>query len=219
MAQSHTWFATETDTKQILSFLHDSGAVGYGAELPEGVCLANGREYILHFPKIGPIEFWPDEIRLADYPESSARWRQAVITTARQRERPGVRQLDSDRSALAGFRLPEFRDERHWVSGCVWFPGSRLRDTFPELARVCGNFGRWIRRFPTVFDNTKVQDPSRFAYQLCMSGILQRVVALPEAYALLERGAFMVDHMASRKTYADFVRRLQLSGHLPLPSV
>jgi hypothetical protein len=214
MAQTHTWFATIADAAMIVSWLREAGAVACNAQLPEGDIPPDGREFVLHFPPIGPLEYWPDEIRLSDYPESSARWRQAVITTVQQRERPGVRQVDADRSAAAGLRLPELREGQHWVSGCVWFPGSRLRDTFPELARICQRFERWVRRFPTVFDNTKARHASPFSYQLCMSGVVQRVVALPEAHALLEHGAFMVDHMTSPKCYGDFRRRLQLSGYL-----
>jgi hypothetical protein len=214
MAQTHTWFGTGTDAKMVVAWLREAGAVASDAELSESDFPTNGREFILHFPSVGPLEYWPDQIRLSDYPESSARWRQAVITTVRQRECPGVRQVDADRSAVAGLRVPELRDGQHWVSGCVWFPGSRLRDTFPELARICQRLERWVRRFPTVFDNTKGENTSRFGYQLCMSGCVRRVVALPEAHTLLERGAFMVDHMASPKFYGDFRRRLQLSGHV-----
>ncbi len=214
MAQTHAWFATATDTKLIVDWLREAGAVGHGSQLPDRDCPTDGREIVLHFPAIGSVEFWPQEIRLSDYPENSARWRQAVITSAKQRERPGIRHLDADRSATAGLRLPEFRDDQFWVSGCLWFPGSNLRATFPELLRVCQRFERWLRRFPTVFNNTEGEDASPFAYQLCTSGIMQRIVALPEAHALLRRTAFMVDHTASQKTYADFRRKLQLAGYL-----
>src|SRR4051794_17267282 len=105
MAQTHTCFATTADTRMIVSWLRDAGAVGHGAELPQGDCPADGREFILHFPTIGPVDFWPVEIRPSDYPEGSARWRQAFLTIARQRERPEVRQIDADRSAAAGFRV------------------------------------------------------------------------------------------------------------------
>jgi len=217
MSQSHSWFATVSDAKLIISWLGEFGAVqASGLQLAEGDFQADGREFILQFPSIGPLEFWPDEIRLSDYPEGSPRWRQAVIIKNNQQRSPSWRQVDADRSATAGLKLPELRDGQHWVSGCLWFPGSRLRDTFPELARICQRFERWVRRFPTVFDNNKGHDPSQFNYQLCMSGFVQRVVALPEAHALLEGGAFMIDHMASPKVYGEFRRRLQLSGHLPL---
>jgi len=214
MAQRHTWFATSIDAEMVVAWLREAGAVASNTELPDNDIPADGREFILHFPTVGPLEYWPNEIRLSDYPASSARWRQAVITKVHQRERPGVRQVDADRSAAAGLRVPELRDGQHWVSGCVWFPGSRLRDTFPELLRLCQRFERWVRRFPTVFDNAKGENTSRFGYQLCMSGSVQRVVALPEAHTLLEHGAFMVDHMTSPKCYSDFRRRLQLSGHV-----
>ena len=113
MAQTHTWFATNTDAKLIVAWLRASGAVASGTQLPEGDFPADGRELICHFPSIGPLQFWPDKIQLSDYPESSTRWRQAVITTVRQRERPGIQQVDADRSAVAGLRMPELRDGQH----------------------------------------------------------------------------------------------------------
>jgi hypothetical protein len=73
-----------------------------------------------------------------------------------------------------------------------------------------------VRRFPTVFDSTKNEDKRQFGYQLCMGGIMQRVVALNEAYALLKQGEFMIGNLVSPKTYQGFKRQLQLSGHLPM---
>ena len=137
MAQRNTWFATSADAQLVVSWLRETGAVGHDNPLPTADCPSDGREFILHFPSIGPIEFWPDEVRTSDYTEGSERWRQAVIIAHSQRELPGRRLLDADRSAVAGLRLPEFRDGQHWVSGCVWFPGSRLREAFPDLARIC----------------------------------------------------------------------------------
>lgn len=107
--------------------------------------------------------------------------------------------------------MPEYRDNRFWVSGCLWFPGSKLRDTFPELARICQRFQRWVRKFPTVYGNTRGENPSRFDSQLCTGGIVQRVVALPEAYALLENGEFMVDYSTSPRCYKDFLWKVQMS--------
>jgi hypothetical protein len=215
MAQTHTWFATADDLPLLLDWLREAQAEAVGmstfpAELP-----TDGRELILHFPSIGPLEFWPEYIRLSDYPENSARWRQAVILSGRTDSH--VRQVDADRSAAAGLLLPEFRDNNFWVAGSLWFPGSRLRKTFPELARLCSRFQRWVRRFPTVFDNTKGDDESSYSYQLCMSGIVQRVVAFPAAEALLRQGALMIDYMTSPKCYNDFKRRMELSGHYSPP--
>jgi hypothetical protein len=218
MAQTHTWFGTPADVRLIVSWLREAGAVGYGTDLPEGDCPADGREIILGFSSIGPIEFWPGGVCAADYPEGSLRWRQAVLTSIQQQQQqqPEVRLLDADRSAVAGLRFPELREGQHWVSGCVWFPGSRLRENFPELASVCRRFERWLHRWPTVFKNPQGSDTLTFAYQLCVSGEVQQIIALPEAHALLQRGAFMVDHKTTPGTYAEFRRKLQLAGHLPL---
>lgn len=213
MAQTHTWFATAEDLKLVLDWLREAQAEILGISPFPSELAADGRELILHFPSIGPLEFWPEEINLSDYPENSARWRQAVLL--RGREQSHQRQVDADRSAAAGLRLPELRDEKFWVSGCLWFPGSNLRQTFPDLAPLCGRFERWVRKFPTVFDSTKGEDKGPFSYQLCMGGIMQRVVALPAAELLLQQGTFMVDHMTSPRCYSDFKRRLELTGHYP----
>jgi hypothetical protein len=215
MSKTHTWFATADDVALILNWLREAQAEVVGISPFPAKVPTDGRELVLHFPSIGPLEFWPEDIRLSDYPENSARWRQAVLL--RGREVSNRRQVDADRSAAAGLQLPELRDNKFWVAGCLWFPGSRLRQTFPDLARLCSRFERWIRRFPTVFDNTAADDESPYSYQLCMSGIVQRVVALPAAESLLRGGAFMVDHMTSPKCYNDFKRRLELSGHYTPP--
>jgi hypothetical protein len=78
---------------------------------------------------------------------------------------------------------------------------------------VCGRFERFLKAHPTVFDNTKGENKSAFDYQICSSGVIRRIFALPEAYALLNKGEFMVDYLTSPKTYSEFRRRLQLSGH------
>ncbi len=210
MTQTHTWFATADDLKLIFEWLREAQALVVGmSSIPEELP-TDGRELVLHFPSIGPLEFWPEDICLSDYPENSARWRKAVLL--RGRADSTRRQVDSDRSAAAGLRLPEFRDESFWVAGCLWFPGSRLRQTFPDLARLCSRFERWTRRFPTVFDSTKKDFKSPYSQQLCMSGILQRVVALPSAEALLRQGTFMIDYMTSPRSYNGFKLGLELSG-------
>jgi hypothetical protein len=137
MAQSHTWFATDQDVKLILAWLQEAGALFVGSSIADIDRLDTGRKYILHFPSIGPIEYWPDEIQLDNYRENSPEWRKAVLISHHIKESPNVRQVNADRSACAGFQLPEWRDEKFWVAGEVWFPGSRLRDSFPELARIC----------------------------------------------------------------------------------
>jgi hypothetical protein len=216
MSKTHNWFATSDDLKLILDWVRNSGATIVGVSAFPNEMPCDGHEVVLHFPTIGPLEFWPDEVRLADYPENSRRWRQAVILRSQTDSKH--RNVDADRSAAAGLRVPELRDNRFWVSGSMWFPGSRLRDTFPDLARVCSRFERWLRRFAVVFDNTEGDDKSPYTYQLCMSGIVQRAFALPAAESLLKDGAFMVDHMTSPRCYGDFRRHLELIGKLPLKS-
>ena len=217
MSRSHTWFATKNDADTILTWLRDAGARRLSGEPLEGEWEPDGREFAIHFPSIGPVEFWPTEICSPTCGDSSPRAKRAILAMICQRENPGRPEIDVDRSAVAGLKLPEFRDRRYWVAGQVWFPTSRLKEAFPELNRICGRFERFLKKHPTVFDNTKGEDTSGYGYQLCTMGIVHRIFALPEAYALLEQGAFMVDNLTSPKTYADFRRRLQLSGHETLP--
>jgi len=212
MSKSHTWFGTQNDAELIINWLRDAGARQLDGQPLEGEWVADGRELAVHFPLIGPVEFWPDEIRLPESGDNSPRAKRAILAKGRQRDNPGRPEIDVDRSAVAGLKLPEFRDSRYWVAGHVWFPTSRLNEVFPELNRACGRFERFLNTHPTVFDNTKGENKSAFHYQICSSEVIRRIFALPEAYALLNKGEFMVDYLASPKQYSEFRRRLQLSG-------
>ncbi len=213
MSKSHTWFATKDDAETIMAWLRDAGARQLNSKPLGRDWEPDGREIVLHFPSVGPIELWPAEITRPLCGDNSPRAKRTIIAMISQRENPGRPEIDVDRSAVAGLKLPELRDGRYWVAGHVWFPTSKLKDVFPDLNRICGRFERFLKTHPTVFDNTKGEDKYGLGYQICSSGIVHRIFALPEAYALLKDGAFMVDYLTSPKTYSDFRRRLQLSGH------
>jgi hypothetical protein len=213
MAKSHTWFGTKSDAELIIAWLRDAGARQLDGGPLEGELVADGREFALHFPAFGPIEFWPDEISTPRTGDNSPRAKREILAMIWQREHPGRPQIDVDRSAVAGLKLPQFRDDRDWVAGHVWFPTARLKDVFPELNRVCGRFERFLKTHPIVFDNTKGENKSAFDYQICSGGVIQKIFALPEASALLNQGKFMVDYLTSPKMFAEFRRRLQMSGH------
>lgn len=214
MAKDHEWFATYDDAEIVVGWLRDSGATLLdGSDLP-APSEHPGREVAVHFPNVGPVEFWPAAIRLDDYGEQGTpRWKRACLARLSQERNPGQPQIDVDGSAVAGMRFPEFRDARYWVAGHIWFPTANLKVTFPKLHRICQQLERFLLRFPTVYDNRKGEDQIGFGYQLCMSGALQKVVALPQAHEMLEKGAFMIDSLSSPKSYRLFRRRLQLAGY------
>jgi hypothetical protein len=212
VSKSHTWVATKNDAELVIAWFRDAGARQISGDPVDGEWEPDGHEMGLHFPSIGPIEFWPTVIELPEVGDNSPRAKRAILASISQRENSGRHEIDVDRSAVAGLRLPELRDGRYWIAGHNWFPTSRLNEVFPELNRICQRFERFLRKHPTVFDNTKGEDRCGFGHQICQSGIIHRIYALPEAYELLQRGAFMVDYLASPKTYSDFRRRLQLSG-------
>jgi hypothetical protein len=213
VTKSHDWLGTGNDARTVVAWLRDQGAtlVGGGAIEYDGE--ADGREFAIHFPAIGPVELWPAEIALPPVGDGSFKAKRAILARIQQAENPGRPQIDVDRSAVAGLQLPELRDGRYWVGSQVWFPTSRLEKTFPELNRICQRLERFFGKHPTVHDNRKGEDQSGFGYQLCTSGVLRKLVALPEAFELLRSGAFMIDRLTSPRSYADFRRRLQLSGH------
>lgn len=213
MSKSHTWFATKDDADIIIAWLRDAGAEELNGKPLYGDWVPDGQEIVLHFPSIGPIEFWPHKINLPECGDNSPRAKRTILAMISQRQNPGRPEIDVDRSAVAGLKLPELRDGRYWIAGQVWFPTSKLKDVFPDLNRICGRFERFLKSHPTVFDNTKGEDKCGFGYQICSSGIIHRISALPQAYGLLKEGTFMVDYLTSPKIYADFRRRLQLSGH------
>ncbi|MBN8624258.1 MAG: hypothetical protein J0M17_02095 [Planctomycetes bacterium] len=201
MATSHTWFATDKDWPLILGWLMDAGAQPVDQALTIASIPANSSEFVLYFPAIGAPEFWPDQICLNEYEENTTRWRQALLTKIDTEQRPQRRMIDPQKSPVAGLRTPYLRDGQYWVSGCLWFPTSNLKKVFPELARICGRFERWVRKFPTVFDNRKGDNQSTFDRQICHSSVVQCVTALPDAYSLLNDGMCMVDYMSSDYTF------------------
>ena len=163
MAQRNTWFATSVDAQLVVSWLRDTGAVGHDNPLPTAACPSDGREFILHFPSVGPIEFWPDEVRPSDYTEGSERWRQAVIIAHSQKEHPGQRQVDADRSAAA------VCDCRSSVTVNIGFPA------------VCGfRVHAYARRFPiwraSVSGSTASFDSSRRSTKIPITALLFRSI-------------------------------------------
>ena len=98
-----------------------------------------------------------------------------MVTGLQQKETPATPQVDVDQSAVAGLRLPEFRDDRYWVAGHVWFPTSRLKEVFPELGRINGRFERFLKKQRLVFDIAKGEDKCGFGKQICDAGVLQRI--------------------------------------------
>lgn len=212
MSKSHTWFGTKRDTDVIISWFREEGGRQHNGDPLDGEWVADGREVLICFPAIGPVKYWPEDIHLPEIGDNSSKAKREILAKVHQREQPEMTQIDVDRSAVAGLKLPEFRDGRYWVAGHIWFPTIKLKEVFPELSRVCRKFERFIKSHPVVFDNSKGENKSVFEHQICSSGILHQIFAFPEAYGLLKRGDFMVDYLTSSQDYAYFRWRLQQSG-------
>lgn len=207
MAQTHTWFATADDLPLILEWLHGAGATLVGTPRQITELTADGTERVLYFPAIGPLEYWPTSISLDDYPCNSTQWHDAVLAKIRQQEEPTLRMVNPRKTPVAGLQLPVLRDSKFWVSGCLWFPTSNLKATFPDLHKVCQRFERWVRKFPAVFDNRKGENSTQYDDQIGHGGVVQCVNALPAALELLEQGANMLDYMTSPKCCNDYISR------------
>ncbi|TWT63920.1 hypothetical protein [Rubinisphaera italica] len=201
MATSHTWFATDKDISLILDWLVKAGAQSVDKVHNIEDFSTNGSECAIVFPTIGPTVYWPDPINLSEYEENTSYWRQAILTKRDIELHPQCRMIDPQKSPTAGLKLPYLRDGKYWAAGSLWFPTINLKKVFPELARICGRFERWIRKFPTVFDNRKGKNKTEFDHQICHSSIIQCINALPDACSLLKNGACMVDHMTSDFTF------------------
>jgi hypothetical protein len=207
MAQAHTWFATSDDLPLILNWLCEAGATLADSSVPITELHSDGSERVLYFPSLGPIEYWPASISLTDYTNNSPQWRDAVLPRIRQEEEPQLRLVNPAKTPSAGLKLPSLRDGNYWVSGCLWFPTSNLKTTFPELHKTCQRFERWVRKFPAVFDNRKGESSTKYHNQLGHSGLVHCINALPGALKLLDEGAYMLDYMTSPKCCADFISR------------
>src|SRR5256885_15163017 len=110
MSRSHTWFGTKSDAELVIGWLRDAGARQLNGDPLEGEWVPDGREIALHFPSLGPVEFWPSEIRVPECGDNSPRTKREILAMIRQRENPGQPQVDGDRSADAGLTLTQFRE-------------------------------------------------------------------------------------------------------------
>lgn len=212
MATAHTFLATDEDLPLILDWLKDAGAVPVAEELDVTDFGATGHKIALYFPSIGKLKYSQDPIVVNEFPENSPSWLDALLNRMKQQETPGRKIVDSNKTPSAGLRLPELREGRYWVSGELWFPTINLRKKFPELAKICGRFERWIRKFPCVFDNRKPVTEGLFLNQIAQADIVKCINSLPRAYQLLEDGEYMSDYMVSPESFEYWKERWHVAG-------
>jgi hypothetical protein len=210
MGKTLTFLATRADLPMITGWLEQYSPVvinGRFDELP----YREGRTLIIHFPSIGPLNYWPDEIRITDYKENSSEWRQAILLL-RRREEERKREIHANTSAVAGFDPPYQMDEGPWVTGDIWFPQENLSQRFPKLVAINRKLERFIAKQELVFDNTKTERFEAFPQLFCGAGVQHRVYAFPDALHLMHSGQPMVDSYVSPTCRTEFLRRLQLQG-------
>lgn len=207
MATAHTFLATDEDLPVVLNWLRDAGAVPVADGLEVTDFGATGHEIALYFPAIGKIEYYPNKIDISPYPENSATWLQAFLNRIRHDKDPEKKIVDSNKTPSAGLKLPDLREDRFWVTGELWFPTINLRKTFPELAKICGRFERWIRKFPCVFDNRTNERINQYPNQLAQADIVKCINALPHAHSLLEDGHYVFDYMVSEGSAEHWKRK------------
>ena len=130
-----------------------------------------------------------------------------------QQNRRGGPIIDPDKSATATLCCPFRRSGRFWTTSELHFTPSNLKETFPDLNRVCNRFHRWLQKSELVYDNTRRELLSPFEYNLSgMNYCVRRVYALPEALALLQNGEIMIDWNMNDSTYEALLKTLRLRG-------
>lgn len=212
MATGFKYFATPKDMEIIIDWLRAAGGTRLHGEPLKFDDLADGSLRVVHFPACGPLNFWPPKIELPEVGDNSPRAKRAILAMEKQIANPDISQIDVDHSAVAGLRLPELVNGQYWVAAEAWFPTCRLRQVFPELGKICGKLERFLAKHPTVFDNRKASEESLFPRQLCTGGVIQKITALPEAFELLNGGAYMIDSDASEFVCRQFLYDLSLQS-------
>ncbi len=204
MATSHEFLALREDFDSVHEFL-----LAHGADLvardPETSSL------VYHFVSLGELVYWTGhDLQSAVGPIA---WKAAVIAEDRRRSNPDVPQINQFKSPIAGANAPAQRIAGVWKSCSLWFPTPKLREVFPALARVNGQFERWLRKHELAFDNIGRTELNNAPEHLCgFSGLVIKVFALPGAAAALNAGTTFVHHLSSEKTFEDFVRQAELRG-------
>jgi hypothetical protein len=205
MATSHELLALEDDFNDVLRWLTDRGAVRAGSHPQHGTL-------VLHFPEFGPLETRQPHAH-TNFKEGSPDWKAAFLAGVATENDP-IPRVNQLTSAAAG-AVPPLRDARgFWWSSSIWFGAPKLRDRFPDLARLNGQLERWIRKSTLAFDNTTRTIHSPFGDQLGgFEGIIRKVYALPSAQKFLVGGGTFVAYGTSDKVLGEFLRRRELSGN------
>jgi hypothetical protein len=204
---SHEFLALDDDWASVVAWLTDHGAVAAGRHPQQGTL-------IFHFPQLGPLSVWPEHSLAKNYPESSIEWKAAILATAARERDPEVPHINQLTSPVAGAVPPVHDEGGFWRSAKVWFPTPRLRETFPDLARINGQLERWVRKNPLVFDNTACEHHNPYGEQLGgFAGIIRKVHALPTAAARLSSGGTFVAYGTSDKVLSEFLRHRELAGN------
>lgn len=209
MGTSHTWFATDKDLPHLLQWLVDAGAAAVDSTQSLSDFQADGSERVLYFPALGSVEYLSSPIKLSDYSENSHEWRSAALIKSRESDTGSRRMVNAVKTPAAGLQLPQWRDQNYWIAGSLWFPTPNLKNTYPDLFKICQRFERWIKKFPVVFDNRIGKKPTKYHSQICDSQVIQCIYAFSDAYRLLEEGAYMIDYLTSPKCTKECIERWQ----------
>jgi hypothetical protein len=109
MSHSHFFLATEEDYSLIAQWIAGTGAISLNGDY-QIIDPHSPKQFLLHYPMLGPVVYWPSKIPIAEYPGNAPRDKRAILASIRQRESPDVRQIDADNCPVAGLTTPYLRD-------------------------------------------------------------------------------------------------------------
>ncbi len=210
MSQRSAFLATAQDFQIILDIIISLGAKTLNGSEISLDYLHQSRDITLYFPQYGHLNFWPEKIDLTDYPENSERWRTAVLVEADQTTHSGKKRIDSDASPIASLVIPRFEKNIYWTSGAIGFQGRNIKQNLPEFYKVVGKINHRLSKFELVYSSKTKEN--KFPNQICLTGIYQKLHALPHAYSHLKNGGIFADYYCSEMEIQKFLNNLNIPG-------
>lgn len=117
-----------------------------------------------------------------------------------------------DESPVATLLVPRVERGVLWTVGELHFLASRMRDRFPELAKISAAFARWLKTHPCVFSNKANENEFSYYLEGSIKHYDSPVYAFETGLTALHSGQYFIGDSDNEHVAATLCGALRLRG-------
>lgn len=117
-----------------------------------------------------------------------------------------------DESPVATLFVPRVERGVLWTVGELHFLASRMRDRFPELAKISAGFAKWLKTQPCVFSNEANQNEFSYYLEGSIRNYDPPIYAFDTGLTALSAGQYFVGDSDNEYVTGVLCRALRLRG-------